>query len=386
MLTDHQSQKLEEAMTHLSTNDRLLIKGSAGTGKTYLCDELVKKLLPTVSEYVYCTAPTNQAVSVLHSKITATGKLAFMSTHAALKMKRVINDDTGDISFEPMFSPNCEPLSNVSILIIDESSMIGKTLLGYIEEWAYKSGCKVIFLGDAKQLPPVNENGTPVFDAGYPEIELTEIIRQKGGNPIIDLSFNLDLLKKKEDNLIRKEEPPTLEGYVFSNDFEKIIERLTISNGSDLYKYIGYTNEEVNKINSIVRNRLYGNKPKRIELGETMIFDAPYGKDYSTNDKIKVEKVVVLKKSFEYIPFFKRVTLIYYLINYEGEDVKSMIGGIKVLHEDSDEDFKRVKKEMKMMAKRKEIKWIDYYRFIEQFAQLKYNHAMTCHKINLGLV
>jgi hypothetical protein len=43
----------------------------------------------------------------------------------------------------------------------------------------------------------------------YPEVELTEIVRQKDGNPIIDLSRNLSLIKEKVEK--RSEEG----GYIY---------------------------------------------------------------------------------------------------------------------------------------------------------------------------
>lgn len=381
MLTEHQKQKLEEGLSYLEKGDRLLIRGSAGTGKTYLCNELVKNLLPIVKNYIYCTAPTNKAVSVLQSKISVSGKIAFMSTHAALKMRRIIDEKTGEVSFKPMFNENFPPLQNVSVLIVDEASMVNKELLEYIEEWATIQKCKVIFLMDHKQLPPVNEDEMPVLEKNYLSIELLEIIRQKDDNPIIDLSFNLNKVKDRKDNLIRKETEEgvvELNGYVFSNDFNKIIDKLILSCGTDLYKYGAYTNEEVNKINALVRYKLYEN-PQRIETGETMIFDAPYGKNYSTNQEIKIKKYVILQKDFVYLPD-TTVNLKYYLINYfESEDV--YVGGIMVLHENSDIAFKEAKRHIKDAIKEGKSDWINYYNFVEQFAQLKYAHAFTIHKM-----
>jgi hypothetical protein len=51
----------------------------------------------------------------------------------------------------------------------------------------------IIFIGDNKQLNPVGEQVSPVFVQGYPKVELTEIIRQGEGNPIIELSRDLDI-------------------------------------------------------------------------------------------------------------------------------------------------------------------------------------------------
>ena len=219
MLTEHQNLRLNQSLHILSQGDRLLVKGSEGTGKTFMINELIRQLIVHCKGTIACTAPTNKAVSVLQNKISVKGKINFMSTHAALKMKRFVNEETGDIYFKPDYTKKFPPLEGISYLIVDEASMISKEMLDYIEEWATKQKCKTVFLGDEKQLPPVNEINTPVFSKNYPCVELLEIIRQKGGNPIINLSFNLDLLKSYQDNLIKKE--PEIDvpiGYVFSKD------------------------------------------------------------------------------------------------------------------------------------------------------------------------
>ena len=46
---------------------------------------------------------------------------------------------------------------------------------------------------DGKQLPPVGFDYSPVFDRDFFTVELTEIIRQGEGSPIITLSRDLDL-------------------------------------------------------------------------------------------------------------------------------------------------------------------------------------------------
>lgn len=375
-LTQHQQDRLKTCLNILRDGDRILIRGLAGTGKTTLCKALIENLLPfTNGKYITCTAPTNKAVSVLRSKVIPMNRTTFISTHASLKMKRFIDEKTGKIFFEPNFHPKEPPLKNVYALIIDEASMINKNLLRHIEEWATIQKCKVIFLMDYHQLPPVNEVEMPVHTMGYPDVELTEIIRQKENNPIINISLNLNLVNSKQDNLIKKE---VLNGYVFSNNFDKIIKKLSISNGTDYYKYIGYTNENVNKINSIVRYKLYGDNPPKIIEGETMIFDTPYAQTYSTNEEITVKNSRIVDK---YVTYFDTVyNLKYYIINANYIDKDVYIGGIKVIHEDSEKDFKTIKKKIKEAIKKCEMTWVDYYKFIEQFAQLKYNHAITCHK------
>ena len=174
---------------------------------------------------------------------------------------------------------------------------------------------------DNKQLNPVGETDSPVFlgrpvivdkdtydvvpekfdymrkynnfDAvfiKYPEVELTEIVRQKGGNPIIDLSRDLKSIKNKIDN--RND----IGGYIYTQDRDKIIESLAAVNGTDALKYLAWSNKDVDLMNMEVRRRIYGT-PAKIELGETIVFDEPYD-DYYTNQEVKVEKLFKRRTNF----------------------------------------------------------------------------------------
>lgn len=72
------------------------------------------------------------------------------------------------------------------LLFIDEASYIDKELLGYI--FKLTKNCKIVFMGDPAQLTPVKSSGTPVFDANFTGAQLSQVVRQAEGNPIVDLS------------------------------------------------------------------------------------------------------------------------------------------------------------------------------------------------------
>lgn len=191
-LTPHQRQALRDSVNILHGGDRLLIKGSAGVGKTYLANNLISAIDVNRRKQVLCAAPTNKAVAVLKEKVTKHGWLQFTTIHSALKLKRFINNKTGTQTFKPWFSEKNPPLKDYCHIVVDEASMIAEEILEYLEEYCTKFDIKLIFLGDEKQLNPVGEEESSVFHQGYPEVELTEIVRQGEGNPIIDLSRNLD--------------------------------------------------------------------------------------------------------------------------------------------------------------------------------------------------
>ena len=381
-LTPHQNDILNRSLHILDHGNRLVITGKAGTGKTTLVNFLLKELKLREKGSGYkksvCSAPTNKAVKVLKNKIDRkVNENYFLTTHSALKLKRNINFKTGGITFKPekIYNGNV-PLKWVSILIIDEASMLNSNLLKYIEE--YSDRIKVIFIGDEAQLPPVGEPHSPVFYSDYPTLELTEIIRQKENNPIIELSRNTSLIKSKEDNRT------SIGGYIFSDNLAQVISTLAAVNGSDELKYLAWTNREVDYINFKVREYIYGD-PKKIEVGESLIFNAPYD-DYFTNEEIVVQELKVIERTMDAYrainpnyntsnlgvakEISKQIIVKTYIIN------KTIV----VLHEDSEKLYKETLKEIKSLIGLGLLSWIAYYTFMESFADIKYNHAITVHK------
>lgn len=423
-LTSHQEEVFNQSLEILKSGKRLLIKGSAGTGKTFLLGELVKHLAKTIprNKKVYCSAPTNKAVAVIKGKVDPLDNLDFVTVHSALKIKREVNFKTGAITFKPFYNERYPPLMDVALFIIDETSMLNTELLDYVETHATKRGATVIFLGDDKQLNPVGEEESPVFlgrpkrfedQEGvdnfvnnavrlvttikdpkkdgficyeeYPTVELTEIIRQGEGNPIIDLSRNLESASDQVDNRVEGC------GYIFSENEAQVVETLAAVNGTDELKYLAYTNAEVNKINNLVRKRLYGETPAKIEEGETLIFNEPYLDNYSSKE-VKVDKVVVREKQFSYpsgkvkgvfesSTLYSPILLKYYSVNpVEDLVTGNLLDSIIVIHEESEDKYNRLIKDLSQMANMRKIEWVDRYAFSEKFADLNYNHALTIHK------
>lgn len=387
-LTPHQEEKLHQALDILQTNRRLLISGSAGVGKTFLVNTLVKELSKKFPQTrkIYCSAPTNKAVAVVKGKVDELPNLEFNTVHSALKIKRQVDYKTGKISFKPFYSEKYPPLRGVALFIIDEASMLNSELLDYVEEHALKNDSTVIFIGDAKQLNPVGEEVSPVFAAKYPEVELTEIVRQGEGNPIIELSRNLEDIAKKQDKRLE------MGGYIFSSNEQQVIETLAIVNGTDELKYLAWTNREVDSINKKVRQRIYGIKPNKVELGETLVFDTPFKEEYYTNKEVKVESVEVKEKEFLYPSgkskgmfesnlLFTPIKLKYYSVNPKFSiEAQEYEDDIIIIHEDSEAVFSKLLKNLANMCKGRVIDWVDYFAFKESFADTKYNHAITVHK------
>ena len=379
-LTENQSRILRESLKILKTSNKLVITGKAGTGKTTLVKFLIEELksIPFYKyKYSVCSAPTNKAVKVLRDKIGMDfDRNRFCTIHSALRLKRDIDPASGVVSFKPDPYNDNIPLDKVGFLIIDEASMVNKEILSYIER--HTKNIKVIFVGDEGQLSPVGEPFSPVFHADYPILELTEIIRQAEDNPIIELSRNLHYLKSKVPNRVQ------VGGYIFSNNFDSVVSTLAAVNGSDELKYLAWTNQDIDYVNKKVRESIYGT-PAKIEIGESLIFNTPY-KDFFTNDEVKVEELSIEEKNFtaykkinphcsvdnfnasQYLENTRKLK--YYVVNKT----------INILHESSEGMFTDMKKDMRKRCIEKLINWRDFYEFVEQFADIKYNHAISIHK------
>ena len=409
--TEHQNEKLQECLKILKKSQRLLIKGSAGVGKT----TLVRFLLSHLKGKIVFSAPTHTAVGVIQQGIGKVDNATFATIHSVLQYKRIIDPNTGEKTFAPSPNPRYPPLKNVNFLIVDEASMIGVDMLKHIEDLT-PAYCKVIFLGDDKQIFPVGEPfksvflGKPSFTQkpllpeslvikehptnpkyfvgfdAYPEVELTEIVRQGQGNPIISLSRNLSSIQEYKADLTEDKK-----GYFYTQNETKILEELSKVNGSTALKYLAWTNQTVDRINSLVRSHLYG-KPAKVEKEEYIIFDEPYRETYVTNEFLKVEDLVV--KDLPFVVTYEdnkmmngiitqEETLRVYIINpiVIGEkNSEPEYKGVYIIHEDSETKYKSIVAKLKANAKAKLVSFVEMYNFEGLFAQFKYAHAITIHK------
>jgi len=387
-LTLHQEEKLNEINFLLSTgHKRILLKGSAGVGKTFLVNELIKSLKSSTKwiPKILASTPTHKALAVLRGKITE--DIILNTIHSILQYRFYTNPQTGEKEFVSVPNQRYPPLKGVKYLIIDEVSMIPLEMLLTIEQHAKEQKTTVIFIGDDKQLNPVKENDSPVFlgcpllledkktlsYTPYPTVKLTEIIRQGKGNPIIELSRNIINIWKSRDSFLIEDK-----GYLYTENTQKIVAELALVNGTDELKYLAWTNNEVNVVNEVVRHLIYGDNPAKIEQGETIVFNAPYalGKEilYQTNEEIKVETLEIVKKIYP-IQFTDRGNDIkreykIYLINDE----------VQVIHEDSMDIYKKDIEAMKINCFKRVLSFVYRNDFIDTFADFKYNHAITVHK------
>ena len=193
--TPEQAQALDvfaQFMTDRSDQVVMILRGSAGTGKTTLASAIVKAMA-ALKQKLLLLAPTGRAAKVF----------SLHAGHAAYTIHRRIyrQKSAGDLS---SFNLN-DNLNRDTLFLVDEASMISNLGLG---ETAFGSGCllddlmqfvysgqncRLLMIGDKAQLPPVGEEESPALSAdvlrGYGmrvyETDLNQVLRQNQASGIL---------------------------------------------------------------------------------------------------------------------------------------------------------------------------------------------------------
>lgn len=163
-----------------------LLRGYAGVGKTTMAMEIARHLLKKGLKVAF-VAPTNKAVRVIDAKLDEAGlhSVPRATVHKAIYQP---NNEEGS-GFH--YHPDKKILPKGGLVICDESSMVPQDMLEDLAQAASDFRFRVLLMGDSFQLPPVSSKGKTVFQMGFPESELTQVMRQAGGSGILDLATAL---------------------------------------------------------------------------------------------------------------------------------------------------------------------------------------------------
>lgn len=212
-LTDGQAELVNRLERFLDgrTESVFLLKGYAGTGKTFVTKGLTEYFRAIGRNYVLA-APTGKASKVIASKTQSPAYTIHKTIYSFDDIAEYRDDDTDGtetFKFYAQLAVNC--LSADTVYIVDEASMIPDV---YQEAEFFRFGTgylladflkfvnldhndhskKVIFIGDDAQLPPVGMNFSPALDADYLFLkhharstgyELSEVVRQKSESGVI---------------------------------------------------------------------------------------------------------------------------------------------------------------------------------------------------------
>jgi len=196
-------QRLANFVLDNEDDNLFVLKGYAGTGKTTLISTLVNSLWNAHKSAVLL-APTGRAAKV----ISKYSKREALTIHKKIYFPK--KQSGGGVSF--VLQPNKH---KNTIFIVDEASMISDintdsklfengSLLDDLLQYVYSgSKCKLVFIGDTAQLPPIKLDVSPALDEqrlalNYNKevdfIELDEVVRQAEGSGILS---NATLLREQ---------------------------------------------------------------------------------------------------------------------------------------------------------------------------------------------
>ncbi len=177
------SSEQKRAIEACLTNNVTIITGGPGTGKTTIINALVR-IFEFAGLSVALAAPTGRAAKRMEE---ASGRPA-MTIHRMLEYMWSEEEDTLN------FGRNEENPLEQDVIIVDEASMIDLMLMDGLLN-AVKEGSRLIFTGDADQLPSVGA-GNVLRDMIASEcistIRLQEIFRQAEGSGIVTSSHQIN--------------------------------------------------------------------------------------------------------------------------------------------------------------------------------------------------
>lgn len=198
---EHALEVFAEFLTDRDPHAVMILRGSAGTGKTTLSGAIVRTL-KEIHQKVMLLAPTGRAAKVF----------SLNSGSPAYTIHRRIYREKSFSGVEGQFNLN-DNLYTDTLFMVDEASMIANMGLGGM---SFGSGCllddlvhfvyqgrndRLLLIGDKAQLPPVGEEESPALHAamleGYGlkvyECDLNEVLRQSEKSGIL---YNATMIRQ----------------------------------------------------------------------------------------------------------------------------------------------------------------------------------------------
>lgn len=256
--------KISDFIFSTNDNELFVLKGYAGTGKTNLIAGITKAL-PSIKAKSVLLAPTGRAAKVLSNS----------SQKQANTIHKKIFQQNMSTDGNMMFSL-AENMHTNTVFIVDEASMINvetesalyqNNILESLFEYVFSgTNCKLIFVGDTAQLPPVGSNESPALDIDFLKrnyhlaifsYELTEVARQKSESGILFNATKLRQSLKLEQFKIPKMELTTDVVNVEGAELEDTINDAYSKYGAENVMIVTRSNKRANLFNQNVRNRIY---------------------------------------------------------------------------------------------------------------------------------
>lgn len=398
--------------------DTFILKGYAGTGKTFLMQYLAKWLEEKKHKFSLL-ASTGRAAAVLRGKTGLTTKTVHSELYHFSKVDGADADLPDDAPIDQhsplimLFSLRA-PDDGKKIYIIDESSMLSSemsedettVLFGsgnLLEDFFSAIGNnKIIFVGDPGQLPPVKQVFSPALEMEWlakqkrtaVSVTLEKIERNDPDNDILILASAVRNLGLEKDLPLYPKLPASKMNNVTihlsdKELFENYVTRFK-EVGADGTIAIARSNRMVNSINRAVRRELFGDLDLPVGKNDVLlVIHNNYAVPLANGDFVAVielgEKVVQAGLYFQKVKIkallsgtehdmFISLDILY------GKETNFTKGQLKMLMTDFNRRIKKKGIEVNSDDYRDAMMSDPYLNCLRS----KFGYAVTCHKAQGG--
>ena len=400
----HALDVFERFITDSDERCVMILRGSAGTGKTSLASVIVRTLLD-LQYKISLLAPTGRAAKVF----------SLNSGQPAATIHRSIYRERTFAGLDGKFNLNANLYRN-RLFMIDEASMISLTsvnstfgsgcLLDDLIQFVYNErNCRMLLIGDKAQLPPVGEAESPALRtdvlAAYGlkvyECDLNEVLRQSQDSGIL---YNATIIRQ----MITHDQATALPKIRFKGfadisivPGDELIESLSTSYaevGIDETMVITRSNKRANIFNQGIRNMVLGREEELTTGDMLMVVKNKYkekqaeGLSFIANgDRAIVRSMRNVRELYGFR--FADVTLSFPDYDNTEEDMIVILDTLTteapaLTHEQNEQLFQQVLADYADVPlksdRMKKIREDDYYNAL----QVKFGYAITCHKAQGG--
>lgn len=417
--TQEQAHALEvfaEFLTDRDPHAVMILRGSAGTGKTTLSGAIVRTL-KEIRQKVMLLAPTGRAAKVF----------SLNSGSPAYTIHRRIYREKSFSGVEGQFNLN-DNLYTDTLFMVDEASMIANMGLGGM---SFGSGCllddlvhfvyqgrndRLLLIGDKAQLPPVGEEESPALHAamleGYGlkvyECDLNEVLRQSEESGIL---YNATMIRQ----VITHDDITQLPKIHFAgySDIKPMPGVELIEALADSYHHVGLddtivvtrSNKRANIFNQGIRNMVLDREEELSQGDILMIVKNNYywmEEERKSNNKLQSNdipaflangdraKVLKVRRRID-LYGFRFATLLLQFPDYGNYELEATVlldtltsEAPALTHEQQEQLFHQIEEDYQdIPLKADRMKAIRQDQFFNAL-QVKFAYAVTCHKAQGG--
>ena len=399
-------QLLSDFTFSIDKDNLFLLKGYAGTGKTTSIGAFVNSLSLTGRKSVLL-APTGRAAKV----ISVYSKRPAFTIHKKIYFPKKQSNGSVDFVLQPNKHRN-------TIFIVDEASMIpdarqhqklfeSGSLLDDLISYVYSGHqCKLIFIGDTAQLPPVKlsvspalEESTLLYDyhKNVTQIELDEVMRQHETSGILANATLLRLIIQNDATDFQFDiDFPDVIRLVDGYDIEDALVTAFDTQGVEDTAFIVRSNKRANQYNQQIRMKIRGQE-NEISAGDFIMvvknnyFWLPENSTagfIANGDICEVLKIFSIKELYG----FKFAEVEVRMIDYPNMQPFETVLLLDTLssespsltYEESNKLYQAVKEDYAHeKSKYKQFIAIKKNVFFNAL-QVKFSYSMTCHKSQGG--